>query len=201
MTIAIITGSNRENSESARVGRFIVQNLAKISDQIQVQTVDLHQTPLPLFDSSDQSSHQNIAEIKTKLLASDGFVVISPEWNGSIPPALKNFFYSFDNPEFGHKPALIVAVSSGRGGAFVVNELRSTNYKNNHICYIPEQVIVREVNSLVLDLDILENSKVEQFIHDRFDYSLRVLVVYTQALAKVRESGVVDFARFGNGMS
>lgn len=201
MTISIIIGSNRENSESARVGRFIAQNLKKISDKIQVESIDLYLTPLPLFDNTDQSKNLNVAQTALKLLQSDALVVISPEWKGSIPPALKNFFCMFGNAEFGHKPGLIVGVSSGRGGAFPVNELRSTNYKNNHICYIPEQVIVRQINDLVLDIEAKKKSEVEDFIQQRFEYSLRVLLEYSAALATVRHSGVIDFAKFSNGMS
>jgi len=47
--------------------------------------------------------------------------------------------------ELGHKPALIVAVSSGDGGAYPVSELRMSSYKNNRLCYIPEQVALKSM--------------------------------------------------------
>ena len=72
-------------------------------------------------------------------------MVIAPEWHGQVPAGLKNFFLICGRAEVGHKPALITTVSSGDGGAYPVAELRMSSYKNNRICYIPEQLIIRNV--------------------------------------------------------
>ena len=69
---------------------------------------------------------------------------MTPEWNGMATPAIKNFFLYFSSSVLFHKPALIVTVSAGHGGAYPVIELRSSGYKNTKLCYIPEHVIIRE---------------------------------------------------------
>ncbi|MCB1905163.1 MAG: NAD(P)H-dependent oxidoreductase, partial [Gammaproteobacteria bacterium] len=91
-----------------------------------------------------------------QLRASDGFVIVSPEWHGQVPSGLKNFFLLCSVRELGHKPALIVTVSSIDGGAYPVAELRMSSYKNNRICYIPEQIIVRKVEQVLND-DVQQN--------------------------------------------
>ena len=48
--------------------------------------------------------------------------------------------------EFAHKPGLIVSISSGNGGAYPISELRSSSYKNSHILWIPENIIIRKSN-------------------------------------------------------
>ena len=40
---------------------------------------------------------------------------------------------------------LIVSISSGNGGAYPISELRSSSYKNSHILWIPENIIIRNV--------------------------------------------------------
>ena len=60
-------------------------------------------------------------------------------------PIAKNFFLICNKGELAHKPGLIVSISSGNGGAYPVSELRSSSYKNTHIMWIPEQIIIRNV--------------------------------------------------------
>lgn len=201
MRIAIISGSNRVNSESIRLANFVKASLNLITIETLVDVVDLQATPLPLFDDAIDDGNQNYLSIRSTLQLADGLVLITPEWNGMASPAIKNLLTTFGNQEFGHKPALLMGVSSGRGGAFPVAELRLNSFKNNHVCFIPEQIIVRDVNNLILNLSQVEISKTEQFIRSRIDYSLKVLLEYTKALKQVRSSGVIDFAKFGNGMS
>ena len=57
----------------------------------------------------------------------------------------------FNRFQLGHKPALIVTVSSADGGAYPVAELRMSSYKNNRICYLPEHVILRNVERILND--------------------------------------------------
>ena len=53
--------------------------------------------------------------------------------------------------ELSHKPALPCAISAGEGGAYVISELRMSSYKNNRLCWLPEQLIARQVKSICND--------------------------------------------------
>jgi len=170
---------------------------------VETWTLDLGKNPLPIYDStqtSDDSAWTNFWKpIDENLKSSEGFVVITPEYGGMASPAIKNFFLHAGLAQLGHKPGLLVSVSSGRGGAFPINEMRASSYKNTKICYIPEQLIFRDVEHLINGGDPV--SPEDSFIRERSVFALKILVAYADALSEIRESGVVQDPRFKNGMS
>jgi NAD(P)H-dependent FMN reductase len=115
-----------------------------------------------------------------------------------VPPGLKNFLLLCSASEVGHKPALIVSVSSGIGGSYPIAELRVSSYKNNRIVYIPEHVIVRNVAD-VLHGDVPSGER-DESTRARLRYAIRILGEYARALASVRESGAIDHKTFPFGM-
>ena len=202
MKITIISGSHRRQAQSLKVAEFIRGQLREKG--VEASVLSLSGNPLPLWDEGvwegDPAWHQRLAPWREQLAASDGFVVISPEWHGQVPAGLKNFFLLFGRAELGHKPALIVAVSSGDGGAYPVAELRMSSYKNNRLCYIPEQVIVRHVEQ-VLNAAMEDNDmRSDKFYRQRISWALDILRQYAVALKGVRESGVAESDQFRNGM-
>lgn len=201
MKITIISGSHRPSSQSDRVATYIEKEL-RASPGVEASIISLAGNPLPLWDEQAPTETGQWSgdwlPIKRLLQVSDGFVIVTPEWSGMVPPGLKNLFLLGGTAEFGHKPALIVAVSSGVGGSYPVQELRTSSYKNSRLCYIPEHVIIRSVADM-LHGEIAASPRDEQ-IRQRLTYSLRVLQLYTKALGEVRASGVVDFASFPFGM-
>jgi multimeric flavodoxin WrbA len=136
--------------------------------------------------------------ISKTLRESDALVVVAPEWAGMVPPGLKNFFLLCATKEVGHKPALIVSVSSGVGGTYPVAELRVSSYKNNRLVYIPEHVIIRNVGES-LHGDEPANDR-DRDLRRRLHHALGILIEYGKALGQVRASGVVDYKEFPFGM-
>ena len=136
--------------------------------------------------------------IAARLTASDALVAVSPEWSGMAPPGIKNFFLLGTSDMVGHKPCLLTGVSASRGGAYPVAELRMSSYKNNHICHIPEHVIVRNVESVLNGEE--PGDEGDAYIRERIDYALGVLRAYAEALGPLRASGVIDHERFPFGM-
>jgi hypothetical protein len=102
--------------------------------------------------------------------------------------------------ELAHKPALIVTVSSADGGAYPVAELRMSSYKNSRLCYIPEQVIVRNVESVLNSNADDNNASADEYFRARILYALKLLREYTLALSAVRASGAADLSIYRNGM-
>jgi len=204
MKIGIISGSHRKSSQSEKVARFIQQTLEAQTNCEDTWLFSLAGNPLPLWDESiweaNPAWEQRLAPISAELAASDAFVVISPEWHGQVPSGLKNFFLMWGKGELAHKPALIVTVSSADGGAYPVAELRMSSYKNNRICYIPEQVIVRNVERVLNDDPEQNDTDADSYFRERIAYALNVLQEYALALGQVRASGAADLASFKNGM-
>ncbi len=202
MKITIISGSHRRQAQSLKVVEFIRGQL--VEKGVEAEVLSLSGNPLPLWDEAvwedDPAWRQRLAPWRERLTASDALVVISPEWHGQAPAGLKNFFLLFGKDELGHKPALIVAVSSGDGGAYPVAELRMSSYKNNRLCYIPEQVIVRHVEQVLNPAAEDNDERSDAFYRARIGWALDILRQYAVALKGVRESGVTESDRFRNGM-
>ena len=204
MKISIISGSHRVNSQSEKVSRYIQRTLEEQNICDNTWLYLLAGNPLLLWDESIWASHPDwkarLDPISEQLASSDGFVIVCPEYHGQVPSGLKNFFLMWGKGELAHKPALIVTVSSADGGSYPVAELRMSSYKNNRLCYIPEHVIVRNVESVLNDAAEKNNADADKYFRQRIPYALGVLKQYALALDDVRASGAASLEVFKNGM-
>lgn len=203
MKITVICGSHRPQAQSLKVARYIRSVLEDgISEASAL--VSLADNPLPLWDQGvwdkDPKWSPLLDPVRAELVSSDAFVVVSPEWHGQVPAGLKNFFLLFGRNELGHKPALIVTVSAGDGGAYPVAELRMSSYKNSRVCYIPEHVIVRHVERVLNDDPAQNDPGADEYFRARLRWALGILKQYGLALRQVRASGATDTDQFKNGM-
>lgn len=204
MKIMIISGSHREHSQSEKVARYIAASMLENGQADETEVFSLAGNPLPLWDQGVWEGAENwkahLDPLSEKLAASDGFVVVSPEWHGQVPAGLKNFFLMCGPKEVGHKPALIVAVSASDGGAYPVAELRMSSYKNNRLCYIPEHVIIRNVESVLNEDESMNNPEADRYFRGRLRFAGGILSAYARALSSVRKSGVTVDEAFPFGM-
>ena len=81
LNIALIAGSSRSGSQSAKVARFLRQRLIELglTRHEQSSLLDLGERGLPLWPADDKGPW---AEYQQQLAAADALVVIAPEWNG-----------------------------------------------------------------------------------------------------------------------
>lgn len=200
MKIAIISGSHRKQSQSERVAKYIQDTLA--TRNVESSVISLAGNPLPLWDEdvwgNSPKWEQLWGPIATQLSQATAFVIVTPEWAGMVPPALKNFLLLCSTNEVGHKPALIVSISSGIGGSYPIAELRVSSYKNNRLVYLPEHVIIRDVAKLLHDTN--SAGPRDEEARARIGYGLNLLEEYARALTAVRESGVINHQDFPYGM-
>ena len=199
MKISIIAASHRTDSESKRISKFIENNIVKLKTNLEVFSLDLANTGLPLW-SPDKKNGEGIWGkawnlISKNLESSDGFILVVPEYGGMATPAAKNLFLLCGNGEFSHKPGLIVSVSSGNGGAYPIAELRSTSYKNTHIMWIPENIIIRNVEEFNPGA---HGQNIPEWLDNRIDYVLKLFLAYASNTKPIRK--IVNRKDFGNGM-
>ena len=204
MKISIISGSHRNPSQSEKIGQYIKTLFNNEFSDVTPFLYSLADNPLPLWDQSiwesDEEWMKRLAPLKEQFEQSDAFVIISPEWHGQVPAGLKNFFLMFNRFELGHKPAFIVSVSSGDGGAYPIAELRMSSYKNNRLCYIPEHLIIRDVES-VFNSEAQDNDeKSDSYYKERLKWCLEILQGYGKALKLMRDETNVHNDNFSNGM-
>ena len=205
MKLGIICGSHRHNSQTEKVGRHIETELLQQGLCDEAFLFSLAGNPLPLWDESiwqdDDNWQQLMQPISAELASCDGFVVIAPEWHGMVPAALKNFFLIWTGGgELAHKPALIVTVSIADGGSYPVAELRMSSYKNNRICFLPEHLIIRYVDTVFNADNAANRDSAQQYFQQRLTYCLRLLREYALALTSVRASGAASLATYSSGM-
>ena len=203
MKISIISGSHRQNSQSIKVAKHIEKTLLKSGLADQTYLFSLAGNPIPLWDESiwegDKKWQEILSPISAELTSSDAIVIIAPEYHGQVPAALKNFFLMWKY-ELSHKPALIVGISSSDGGAYPVAELRMSSYKNNRLCYLPEHLIIRNVESVLNEDSSKNNIETDDYFRERIEWCLGILREYAVALKQVRDSGVTKTEKFTNGM-
>ena len=199
MKISIISASHRKNSQSKRISDLLNKNLLNIKSGLKIFSLDLADVSLPLWSPDKKNGKGIWGEIwnliSDNLNKSDGFIFVVPEYGGMATPAAKNIFLLCDNGELAHKPGLIVSISSGNGGAYPVAELRSSSYKNTHLMWIPENVIIRKVEEFNPGA---HGDNIPEWLDDRINYVLNLLLAYASNMEPLRN--IVNRKDFGNGM-
>ena len=199
MNISVIAASHREDSQSKRIAEIIESKLKIFDKLIKTAVIDLALSNLP-FWSPEKKEGIGIwsdawKNVSNTLANSSGFVLVVPEYGGMATPQAKNLFLLCDKAELAHKPGLIVSVSSGNGGAYPITELRSSSYKNTHIMWIPENIIIRNVEEFNPGN---HGKNIPEWLDNRIDYVLKLLLVYASNMKPIRE--LINRKDFGNGM-
>lgn len=124
----MIIGSIRPNRFGDKPARWIFDH-AQARGDFEVELVDLKDYDLPLFDApaSDlwmPTPNPVAAKWQAKLNEFDGFIVVTAEYNRSIPGALRNAI------DWAYKPFIKKAVAyvgyGAVGGARAIEHLRNT---------------------------------------------------------------------------
>ena len=197
----IISGSTRQKSESSKVAGFVAKLIEETDPGQGVELIDLSVANIPQWSEDfwgDEPPSLEWTEASTLLKQSEAIVIVSPEWNGMVPPALMNIFLLASKDELAHKPGLIVTVSSGEGGTYPVAQLRNYGAKNTRLVYIPDHVIIRDVCHVLNEGDPVSDT--DKYLRERLSYSTKMLKVYAEAFVLIRQSGVYDRTSYPYGM-
>ena len=199
MKISIISASHRVNSQSKKISIFLHGSLIKIDSSLDTFILDLAEVGLPLWSPEKKEGNGVWGEtwkvISNNLKKSDGFILVVPEYGGMATPSAKNIFLLCGNGELAHKPGLIVSISSGNGGAYPISDLRSSSYKNTHIMWIPENIIIRNVEEFNPGN---HGKNIPDWLDKRIDYVLKLFIAYTDNMKPLRK--IINRKDFGNGM-
>jgi len=128
MNLTVIYGSVREARQGIRVAHLVEQALKAKGHKVIL--VDPKVYDLPLLDKryadyKDNDRPESLTKLANIFQKSDGFVIVSGEYNGGIPPALKNLLDHFPPKHFYRRPVALVTYSvANYGGIRVVPSLR-----------------------------------------------------------------------------
>jgi NAD(P)H-dependent FMN reductase len=123
--LQIIIGSTRPGRAADLVAPWVIDH-AQVHGGFDVEVLDLRDWPLPIFaetfetvgDFNDPTySSPIVRSWNQKIAEADAYLVITPEYNHSVPAVLKNaidsVFFSF---AFRNKPIVAVGYSGGIAG-------------------------------------------------------------------------------------
>lgn len=116
MRIEIISGSPRENSVTHRVA-LALKKILRHKTEHQVGVIDMKKNNLPLLQTVFTSVEQTPApfqKLAERIFNADAFILVTPEYNGSYTPALKNLLDHF--PKQYHKVFGIATAAPGAMG-------------------------------------------------------------------------------------
>lgn len=120
--IAVIVGSLRKDSFTRKVAQSMIGLAPGTLDMEIVEIRDL-----PLYNQDDETDTPPAAfsAFRERLKQADGILFCTPEYNRSVPGALKNAIDVGSRPygkaAFADKPCAIVSVSPGALGGFGAN--------------------------------------------------------------------------------
>ena len=125
MKLQIIVGSTRPTRAADMVTPWVT-NRAALHEAFDTEVLDLRDWPLPMFgehvgsigDRTDPTySDVRVRAWNRKIAEADAYLVVTPEYNDSIPGELKNAIDSvFVSFAFRNKPLAMVGYSGGVGG-------------------------------------------------------------------------------------
>src|ERR1700744_4364948 len=115
--ITMIVGTNRPGSNTRKVATQIEGIYAAMKEPLHV--LDLAKLPPEIFSSSSYASKPaSFAPFAEGVLKSTGLIVVTPEYNGSVPGVLKYFIDMLKFPEsFERRPVCFVGGAAGLWGA------------------------------------------------------------------------------------
>lgn len=116
MKIEIISGSARTNSVTRRVAKYLHTYFSENTGH-ETGLIDLQEWKLPSLQTVFTSVENTPAEYRAlseRIFSADAFILVSPEYNGSYSPAMKNLLDHF--PKQHRKPMGIVTASPGANG-------------------------------------------------------------------------------------
>ena len=183
LRIAILAGSTRPGRHSADVAAWVHHAADRRSDAT-YDVVDLADHPLPHLDELMPPILGAYSEPHTHAWAStiasyDGFVVVTPEYNHSIPGVLKNaidYLYA----EWNHKVAGVVAYGA-EGGARAAAHVRQV-FGELKVPVVRQHVGL----SLYLDFEDFQRLAPRPEMSERLETLFDEVALWGRALRQVR---------------
>jgi NAD(P)H-dependent FMN reductase len=167
LKILVIPGSLRTGSLNARLAAAAAYELAQADAE--VTRISLGDFPLPIYDGDLQTKSgvpKHAINLKRMIGAHHGVLIVTPEYNSSVPPLIKNTIDWVTRVQdaseargqvFRETPFAIAAASGGRlGGTRALAALRLI-LSACHATVIPNQLALSFADQAYDDMDRLKH--------------------------------------------
>ena len=168
LKILVIPGSLRTGSLNARLAAVAVDGLARLD--VDVTKISLGDFPLPIYDGDLESSSgvpKQAINLKRMIAAHHGVLIVTPEYNASLPPLLKNAIDWVSRVQdagetpgqvYRETPFAIAAASNGKlGGTRCLQALRLV-LSSCRAMVIPNQLALSFADEAYDDMDRLKHA-------------------------------------------
>lgn len=188
LEILVFYGSVRSARQGIKAARFITESCRTRGHNVTL--IDPIEYPLPLLDKMYKEYEPGQApkvleRIAGHIKTADAFVIVTGEYNHSIPPALSNMLDHFLE-EYFWRPSAIVSYSAGSfGGVRAAMQLRAMLGELG-MPSIPSILPVPKVQNAFDDA----GNPHDEGYHRRADRFLKELEWYAGALKAARAGGV-----------
>ncbi len=167
--IGIIVGSTRPNNIGTPLAKWVQKTIEPLYG-IELSIINLADWNLPFLNepgipARDPYEHEHTKAWSQRILAEDGFIFVTPQYNWGYPAPLKNAIdYLFK--EWNDKHALIISYG-GRGGGKAASQLKevlSGGCKMKVLDKMPGIVLSHEIilSQIRTDLDTHFNVHAEE---------------------------------------
>ena len=167
LKILVIPGSLRTGSLNARLAAAAVHEFAQAG--VDVTRISLSDFPLPIYDGDLQTKSgvpKHSINLKRMMSAHHGVLIVTPEYNSSVPPLVKNTIdwvsrvqdaHETRGQVFRERAFAIAAASEGRfGGTRSLAALRLI-LSACHAMVIPNQLALSFAGEAYDDMDRLKH--------------------------------------------
>ncbi len=168
LKILVIPGSLRTGSHNVKLAAAAAYEFAQAG--VDVTRLSLGDFPLPIYDGDLQAKSgvpKHAINLKRMIGAHHGVLLVTPEYNSSVPPLVKNTIDWLSRVQdaneargqvFRERPFAIAAASQGRlGGTRALAALRLI-LSACHATVVPNQLSLSFADQAYDDMDRLKNS-------------------------------------------
>lgn len=147
--IVILSGTNRPGSNTRKVTTRVEASYKALA--VKTQLLDLADMPPEIFSPTSYAEKPAaFKKFTDAILAADGLVVVTPEYNGGVPGVLKYFIDMLPFPEsFEQRPVCFIGLAAGIWGALRPVEQLQAIFGYRNALIFPERVFMPGIGKLL----------------------------------------------------
>lgn len=162
-TVAVVVGSLRKDS----VSRKLAKAFAAVTPELKFNIVEIGD--LPMFDQDlEAAPPAPWVRFRQEIAAADAVLFVTPEYNRSVPGALKNAVDVGSRPYgssvWNGKPGAVISVSPGAIGGFGANHHLRQSLVFLNVPLLSQEAYVGNAFSLFGDTGELVNEGTAEFL-------------------------------------
>jgi len=211
MKFLVFLGTIRDSSPprpkrlGGRVARAVSAELSNQFPDHEVEIVDALDYPpeaifKPHFAYAPGKAPELLDRLADRIESADGYVMVSPEYNHSMSPALANLLNHFGSSLYSYKPSVIATYSAGQWGGLRAAVGMRTFLSELGCLPVSAMIHVPKAQDVFTEEGTVTESEDAASWSEYFGRSLRQLIWWAQAASVQRDESdphevITDFIR------